>query len=76
MGSLRDLVIYPHSQAQMEALGRTDAMLYEVLKWGHCSPEVLGNQDKADLQFTIEGKVSTCASPPCRAADHYEYPPP
>jgi hypothetical protein len=40
VGSLRDLVTYPHSAAEMRARGRTDADVREVLRWAHCSPEV------------------------------------
>ena len=40
VGSLRDLVTYPHSAAEMRARGRTDADVREVLLWAHCSPEV------------------------------------
>ncbi len=42
VGSLRDLVTYPHSAAEMRARGRTDADVREVLRWAHCSPEVRG----------------------------------
>ncbi|KAJ1888648.1 ATP-binding cassette long-chain fatty acid transporter pxa1 [Kickxella alabastrina] len=35
LGSLRDQVIYPHTYAQMQALGRTDEELMEVLEAVH-----------------------------------------
>ncbi|KAJ1954613.1 ATP-binding cassette long-chain fatty acid transporter pxa1, partial [Linderina pennispora] len=35
LGSLRDQVIYPHTHAQMQALGRTDEELMEVLHAVH-----------------------------------------
>eukprot|EP01065_Artemidia_motanka_P016367 TRINITY_DN2006_c3_g1_i2.p1 TRINITY_DN2006_c3_g1~~TRINITY_DN2006_c3_g1_i2.p1 ORF type:complete len:690 (+),score=279.97 TRINITY_DN2006_c3_g1_i2:81-2072(+) len=56
VGTLRDLVTYPHSQADMVANGMTDKDVREVLQWAHVSPEVLKG-DRADLQFTEEGKV-------------------
>ncbi|KAK9899056.1 hypothetical protein P389DRAFT_140595 [Cystobasidium minutum MCA 4210] len=31
LGTLRDQIIYPHSKADMQALGRTDADLFEIL---------------------------------------------
>jgi len=56
VGTLRDVVIYPHRKQEMEASGRTDADIFECLRWAHISPEVL-EDDRADLQFTEHGKV-------------------
>jgi len=57
LGSLRDLVIYPQTVEQMKRSGMTDEDVFECLRWAHCSPEVLGDKDKAHLEFKIEGKV-------------------
>jgi ATP-binding cassette subfamily D (ALD) long-chain fatty acid import protein len=56
IGTLRDLVIYPHSAEEAKANGRTDADVLEVLKWARVSPEVI-EDGRAELQFTIEGEV-------------------
>lgn len=56
VGSLRDLVIYPHSAQDMKANGRTDADVWQCLEWSHVSPEVIVD-GMAELQFTVEGKV-------------------
>ena len=56
LGSLRDLVTYPHSHEEMKRNGRTDEDVKEVLKWANVSPEVVVD-GRAQLQFTIEGQV-------------------
>lgn len=55
-GTLRDLVIYPHSLEDMHRMQRTDNDIYDCLEWSHVSPLILAD-DRADLQFTSEGEV-------------------
>jgi ABC-type uncharacterized transport system fused permease/ATPase subunit len=57
LGSLLDLVIYPHTQEDMKREGRTEDEVRECLRWACCSPEVLGDEDRADLQFTFDGRI-------------------
>mmetsp|Transcript_7314 Transcript_7314/g.17695 ORF Transcript_7314/g.17695 Transcript_7314/m.17695 type:complete len:688 (+) Transcript_7314:46-2109(+) len=57
LGSLRDLVIYPHSRSEMKRRGRKDEEIYECLKWAFCSPLVQEGKDKADLEFIEQGAV-------------------
>ena len=57
VGSLRDLVTYPHSMMEMRERGRTDQEVEDCLKWARCSPEVQEGKDRADLEFTEEGMV-------------------
>lgn len=57
LGSLRDLVIYPHSVEDMRKRGVTDEHVDEVLRWACCSPKVLEGRTRADLEFTVEGKI-------------------
>mmetsp|Transcript_28071 Transcript_28071/g.91023 ORF Transcript_28071/g.91023 Transcript_28071/m.91023 type:complete len:656 (-) Transcript_28071:213-2180(-) len=57
VGTLRDLVTYPDSRQTMEKEGRTDEEILECLRWAHCSPEVLHEDGRADLEFFQEGKV-------------------
>jgi len=56
-GSLLDLVIYPHTSSDMTRDGRTEEEVMECLAWACCSPDVMGDEDRADLQFTVDGKI-------------------
>merc|ERR1712232_454339 len=51
----RDVVIYPQSQQQMAAEGRTDKEIHTCLRWAHVSPEVVAD-GRAQLEF-IDGGV-------------------
>eukprot|EP00286_Rhodomonas_abbreviata_P022275 CAMPEP_0181295300 /NCGR_PEP_ID=MMETSP1101-20121128/4070_1 /TAXON_ID=46948 /ORGANISM="Rhodomonas abbreviata, Strain Caron Lab Isolate" /LENGTH=538 /DNA_ID=CAMNT_0023400035 /DNA_START=428 /DNA_END=2041 /DNA_ORIENTATION=+ len=57
IGTLRDIVMYPHSKQDMIANGRTDDEVRQCLRWAHCSPEVKESEGKADLEFMEEGKA-------------------
>jgi len=54
-GTLRDLVIYPLSHADMQQQGRSDDEIHECLRWAQCSPEEVNG--RADLQFVVDGKI-------------------
>lgn len=56
VGSLLELVIYPHSVGDMAAHGKNKDNVRKVLEWAHVSPEVIVD-GRADLQFTVEGEV-------------------
>eukprot|EP00811_Abedinium_folium_P035569 NODE_8350_length_1502_cov_7.282182.p1 GENE.NODE_8350_length_1502_cov_7.282182~~NODE_8350_length_1502_cov_7.282182.p1 ORF type:complete len:472 (+),score=154.60 NODE_8350_length_1502_cov_7.282182:84-1418(+) len=56
LGTLRDLITYPHTHEEMRAAGRTDEEVAEVLDWAQVSPFVVVD-GRAGLQFTVEGKV-------------------
>jgi len=58
VGSLRDLVIYPWTEEQMRANGKSDDNVREVLRWAHVSPEVF-RDGRADLQFTENNRIIT-----------------
>mmetsp|Transcript_37347 Transcript_37347/g.72944 ORF Transcript_37347/g.72944 Transcript_37347/m.72944 type:complete len:685 (+) Transcript_37347:209-2263(+) len=57
IGSLRDLVTYPHSHEMMKARGATDEYVLDCLKWAFCSPEIQQGKDRADLEFTDQGVI-------------------
>jgi len=57
VGSLRDLVTYPHSKEEMRRQGRTDEEVLECLRWAHCSPQPLREDGRADLEFTVDGRL-------------------
>lgn len=52
LGTLRDLVTYPHDSKDMVKYGRTDEDVKRVLKWATCSPEIIKN-GRAQLEFTV-----------------------
>lgn len=52
LGTLRDLVTYPHTEEDMKNHGRCDEDVKRVLKWAECSPEVVKN-GRAQLEFTV-----------------------
>ncbi|CAE8676460.1 unnamed protein product [Polarella glacialis] len=56
VGTLRDLVIYPQSEAEMLASGRTDEDVRACLRWAHCSPTIL-QDGRAQLEFTDGGVI-------------------
>eukprot|EP00401_Gymnodinium_catenatum_P073223 CAMPEP_0117510696 /NCGR_PEP_ID=MMETSP0784-20121206/28122_1 /TAXON_ID=39447 /ORGANISM="" /LENGTH=586 /DNA_ID=CAMNT_0005306339 /DNA_START=390 /DNA_END=2150 /DNA_ORIENTATION=- len=55
-GTLRDLVLYPQSEAAMKSSGRSDDDVRRCLKWAHVSPEVM-TDGRADLEFIENGNV-------------------
>ncbi|CAJ1384682.1 unnamed protein product [Effrenium voratum] len=55
-GSLRDLVIYPASHAEMLASGRSDEDVRTCLRWAHVSPTVI-QDGRAQLEFNDQGVV-------------------
>jgi len=57
VGTLRDIIIYPHTQADMAAENRTDEEVRECLRWAHCSPEVKPEEGRADLEFMEDGSI-------------------
>jgi len=57
IGSLRELVIYPHGADDMTRQGRTDADVHQALEWAHVSPRVFSSEGRAQLQFTIDGAI-------------------
>nr|AND95787.1 ATP-binding cassette subfamily D member 3 [Prorocentrum minimum] len=56
VGTLRDLVTYPQSHAEMLVDGRSDVDIHECLEWAHVSPNVV-TDGRAGLQFTEEGEI-------------------
>ncbi|CAE8585635.1 unnamed protein product [Polarella glacialis] len=56
VGTLRDLVIYPQSEAEMLASGRTDEDVRACLRWAHCSLALL----KVFVCFLTVGFAVVC----------------
>eukprot|EP00929_Paragymnodinium_shiwhaense_P063560 TRINITY_DN31753_c0_g1_i1.p1 TRINITY_DN31753_c0_g1~~TRINITY_DN31753_c0_g1_i1.p1 ORF type:complete len:687 (-),score=143.63 TRINITY_DN31753_c0_g1_i1:488-2548(-) len=52
VGTLRELVIYPHSKEQMASRSRNDDDVYDCLRWAHVSPEIVNQGGRAQLEFT------------------------